>query len=83
MTSAVVIWLTVWVFGVNWYVQYAIWAIPFLIMSGRLVATAALEVVLTTYWLRYLQNVVPALTRIETASVVVATAWVAWLGGEL
>jgi hypothetical protein len=40
------IWLTVYIFGLNWLAQYAVWGIPFFVMAGALWETAAFEAAL-------------------------------------
>jgi hypothetical protein len=41
--AAVILWLTVWVFGVNFFVQYLVWGLPFLLARGQLRAVAAIH----------------------------------------
>ncbi len=43
---AVLLWLAVYVFGVNFFFQYVVWGLPFFLMAGHLRAVLAAEVVL-------------------------------------
>lgn len=44
--GAVLVWLTIYVFGVNFFLQYLVWGIPFFLMGGYLREMAALEALL-------------------------------------
>ncbi len=44
--AAVVVWLTVYVFGVNFFMQYMVWGIPFFLLAGYVRAVFVLETVL-------------------------------------
>jgi hypothetical protein len=46
MESALIVWLVLTVFGVNFALQYAVWVLPFLIASGRLRSALALQLLL-------------------------------------
>ena len=41
--AAAILWLAVWVFGVNFFVQYLVWGLPFLLARGQLRAVAAIQ----------------------------------------
>jgi hypothetical protein len=41
--AAVIVWLAVWVFGVNFFVQYLVWGLPFLLARGQLREAAAIQ----------------------------------------
>jgi hypothetical protein len=41
--AGVLLWLTVWVFGVTFFLQYLVWGLPFLIMAGYLREVLALQ----------------------------------------
>jgi uncharacterized membrane protein len=41
--AAAIVWLAVWVFGVNFFVQYLVWGLPFLLARGQLRAVAAIQ----------------------------------------
>ena len=41
--AAVILWLAVWVFGVNFFAQYLVWGLPFLLARGQLRAAAAIQ----------------------------------------
>jgi hypothetical protein len=36
LEAAILIWLVVWVFGVNFFLQYLVWGLPFLLVAGEL-----------------------------------------------
>ncbi|MGI9021596.1 MAG: glycosyltransferase 87 family protein [Solirubrobacterales bacterium] len=44
-TAALALWLTVFVFGVNFGPRYLVWALPFMLMAGRLREAALLQAV--------------------------------------
>jgi uncharacterized membrane protein len=44
--GAVAIWLTVYVFGVNFFMQYMVWGLPFFLMAGYLRNVLCLELLL-------------------------------------
>ncbi len=44
--GAVLIWLAVYVFGVNFFLQYLVWGLPFFLLAGYLRQVAALEALL-------------------------------------
>jgi uncharacterized membrane protein len=46
VTGAVVVWLTVYALGVTFFMQYAVWGIPFFLMAGHLRRVAVLELLL-------------------------------------
>ena len=41
--AATIVWLAVWVFGVNFFVQYLVWGLPFLLARGQLRTVAAIH----------------------------------------
>lgn len=45
--AAVAIWLAVYAFGVTFFMQYAVWGIPFFLMAGYVRHVAVLELALT------------------------------------
>jgi len=53
---AVLLWLVVFAFGVNFFFQYALWGLPFLLMAGLLrvvaVAQAVLALAMAIFYLR-------------------------------
>lgn len=44
--GAVLVWLTVYVFGINFFLQYLVWGIPFFLLAGYVREVALLEAVL-------------------------------------
>jgi hypothetical protein len=45
LDAAVLLWLAVWLVGVNFFVQYLIWGLPFLLARGELRAAAAIQLI--------------------------------------
>ena len=43
LDAAVLLWLAVWLVGVNFFIQYLIWGLPFLLARGELRAAAAIQ----------------------------------------
>jgi len=46
VTAAVIIFLTVWTYGVTFFLQYMVWGLPFLIMAGYLREVLILQIAL-------------------------------------
>src|SRR4051794_33454549 len=44
--AAVIVWLAVFVLNANWFPQYMVWGLPFLLMAGYLRAAAAVQAAL-------------------------------------
>ena len=63
--AAVVVWLTVYAFGVTFFMQYAVWGIPFFLMAGYVKRVLVLELALLG----------PVLV---TYAGVADSAWVVW-----
>ncbi|MDQ3934080.1 MAG: glycosyltransferase 87 family protein [Actinomycetota bacterium] len=47
LDAAVLIWLAVWLLGVNFFIQYLIWGLPFMLARGELRAAAAVQALAT------------------------------------
>lgn len=43
LDAAVVVWLAVWLFGVNFFVQYLVWGLPFMLARAELRTAAAIQ----------------------------------------
>lgn len=43
LDAAVLIWFAVWLFGVNFFVQYLVWGLPFMLARGELRSAAAIQ----------------------------------------
>ena len=43
LDAAVLLWLVVWLAGVNFFIQYLVWGLPFLLARGELRAAAAIQ----------------------------------------
>src|SRR2546421_7197940 len=44
--AAVLLWLTVFAFSINWGPRYAVWGLPFLVMAGHIRAALVVQVAL-------------------------------------
>jgi hypothetical protein len=47
LDAAVLVWLAVWLLGVNFFIQYLVWGLPFLLARGELRAAAAIQALAT------------------------------------
>jgi hypothetical protein len=43
LEAAILVWLVLWVFGVNFFLQYLVWGIPFLLAAGEIRRAAAFQ----------------------------------------
>jgi hypothetical protein len=43
LDAAVILWFAVWLFGVNFFVQYLVWGLPFMLARGNLRSAAAIQ----------------------------------------
>jgi hypothetical protein len=43
LDAAVILWLAVWLFGVNFFVQYLVWGLPFMLARGHLRSALAIQ----------------------------------------
>jgi hypothetical protein len=43
LDAAVILWFAVWLFGVNFFVQYLVWGLPFMLARGDLRSAAAVQ----------------------------------------
>lgn len=66
VTASVLLWLALWVFGANFFLQYLVWGLPFLLVRGHLRAVAAVQL-----------GLLPALLAAYNAPV--PEAWALWL----
>jgi hypothetical protein len=41
--AATIVWLALWLLGVNFFIQYLVWGLPFLLARGELRAAAAIQ----------------------------------------
>lgn len=86
LDAAVLLWLAFYVAGVNFFMQYLVWGLPFLLMRGHLRAVAALQLALlpalvltyssspdTLIWLLYTPPVLLAWAVAVVALVRIAT----------
>jgi hypothetical protein len=43
LDAAVIVWLVLWLFGVNFFIQYLVWGLPFLLARAELRAATAIQ----------------------------------------
>jgi hypothetical protein len=43
LDACILLWLVMWVCGINFFIQYLIWGMPFLLIAGYLRQVAALQ----------------------------------------
>jgi hypothetical protein len=58
--SACFLWLLIWVMGVNWFPQYLVWGIPFLLASGSTRAVLLLNVAVLGFAVQHAGLNIPA-----------------------
>jgi hypothetical protein len=86
LDGAVVVWLAVWLVGVNFFLQYLVWGLPFLLARGELRAAAAIQLLAApALLLLYVDvNTDWAVWAIYTAPLLVLYGlWVALLAGRV
>jgi uncharacterized membrane protein len=49
MTTAVALWLVVYLTGVHWLVQYTVWVVPFAVLTGRIRFAVAISAIASVY----------------------------------
>jgi hypothetical protein len=47
LDAAVIVWLAVWLLGVNFFIQYLVWGLPFLLARGESRKVAAIQLIAT------------------------------------
>jgi hypothetical protein len=72
--SAAILWLGVFVVGVDWFPQYLVWGLPFFLMTGWIAWTAVLLAVLLPFALTHVGVHVPALLVAAAAA-----SWLLWV----
>lgn len=77
--ASVLLWLTVWAFGANFFLQYLVWGLPFLIVAGYLRAALAVQAGLACALLLTYSAPVPESWALAGYTVPVVAAWVAAL----
>jgi hypothetical protein len=82
--AAVLLWLTVYVFSPNFFLNYLVWGLPFFIMAGYLTEVAVLQLVLiaptVAYYVRISPPSPPATTTLALGYVPFMIAlWVFWV----
>ncbi len=76
--AAAILWLGLFVAGVNWYPNYLNWGLPFFLMTGWVTWVALMEVALLPFCLRYVAGFVEVLNE-RRAALLVLSAAIAWL----
>jgi hypothetical protein len=79
--ASVLLWLTVWVFGANFFLQYLVWGLPFLLVAGYLRAVWAVQIGLLLALLLVYNAPVPEGWALGGYTVPVVLGWIAALGG--
>jgi hypothetical protein len=80
--AAVIVWLTVYAFSANFFIQYLVWGLPFFLMAGHLRWGALLEAVMfvptvLAYWVPWNEDFVGPLYA--TLLILVWAGWIASL----
>jgi hypothetical protein len=77
--AAVMLWLTIYVFSPNFFYTYVVWALPFFLIAGYIVETAALSLLFLPAMLTFYVTSWPSGTRgsIYTATMIVI--WFVWV----
>jgi hypothetical protein len=85
--AAALLWLVIYAFSPNFFLNYLAWGLPFLIMAGFLVEVAALQVLLIAPTVAYYVSLAPSSAPSTTTGVLYVPAmialWVAWLVATL
>lgn len=81
VTAAVLLWLVVWAFGANFFLQYLVWGLPFLLVRGHLKAVAGVQALLLLALLSTYNAPVPEGFAQAAYTVPVVIAWAAALAG--
>jgi hypothetical protein len=76
LTAIVLVWLTVYTFGGNFFLQYLVWALPFLLVRGHLAWVAAIQLCLTPALLLVYNKPVPETAAMLGYSVPIVIAWI-------
>jgi hypothetical protein len=77
LTASILLWLTIWAFGANFFLQYLIWGLPFLLVRGNLLAVAAIQLALTPALLLVYNAPVSETAAVLGYTIPVVLAWVA------
>lgn len=78
--GAVLLWLAVFVFSVNFLLQYVVWGLPFFIMAGYLRQTALLQLALIPLCvITYLDTETMTRFLADAYVVMMAALWVVWV----
>jgi hypothetical protein len=78
--GTVLLWLTVFAVGANFFIQYMVWAIPFFIMAGYLRETAILQLALVpAIVLTYLDDTVVSAEAAVVFVISMACLWAFWV----
>lgn len=86
LDAAVIVWLALLVFGVNFALQYAVWLLPFAIAAGRLRRAAALQLLLVPAAVLFYAapwKSGAAVTIYAATMIAVFLALAVWLAAEL
>lgn len=81
VTASVLLWLVVWAFGANFFLQYLVWGLPFLVVRGHLRAVAAVQAGLLLALLATYNAPVGEGWALALYTVPIVLAWLAALAG--
>jgi hypothetical protein len=76
LTAIVLLWLTVYTFGGNFFLQYLVWGLPFLLVRGHLAWVAAIQLFLTPALLLVYNAPVPETAAMLGYTVPIVIAWI-------
>jgi hypothetical protein len=77
LTATVLLWLTVYTFGGNFFLQYLVWGLPFLLVRGHLAWVAAIQLFLTPALLLAYNAPVPETAAMLGYTIPIVIAWIA------
>lgn len=77
LTATVLLWLTVYTFGGNFFLQYLVWGLPFLLVRGHLAWVAAIQLFLTPALLLVYNAPVSETAAMLGYTIPIVIAWIA------
>ena len=80
LEAALIVWLVLMVFGVNFALQYAVWGLPFLLATGRLRSALALQLVLLPAGIVFYMAPWQSSAAVGVYYAAMAAAWVLLVG---
>jgi hypothetical protein len=77
LTASMLLWLTIYAFGANFFLQYLVWGLPFLLVRGHLAWVAAIQLFLTPALLLVYNAPVSETAAMLGYTVPIVLAWIA------